>query len=107
MNPSFWKGKKVFVTGHTGFKGSWLVLWLQRLGAETTGFSLPPPTSPSHFAVADIGRDMETIEGDVRDLDGLKNAMSKTSPVVARTTQGYETPQGRPLGSGPLPRGGG
>ena len=46
MNPSFWIGKKVFVTGHTGFKGGWLSLWLQQLGAQVTGYALPPPTNP-------------------------------------------------------------
>ena len=51
----FWQGKKVFLTGHTGFKGSWLSLWLQRLGAEVTGYSLAPPTSPSLFETA-LGR---------------------------------------------------
>jgi len=52
VNPRFWQGKKVLVTGHTGFKGGWLSLWLQTLGARVTGYALPPPTDPSFFDAA-------------------------------------------------------
>ena len=55
MTPDFWRGKRVFLTGHTGFKGSWMALWLQRLGAEVTGYALPPPTQPSLFEEAEVG----------------------------------------------------
>ena len=72
VNPSFWQGKKVLVTGHTGFKGSWLSLWLQAMGAEVTGYALAPPTSPSLFEVAEVGSGMTSIIGDIRDLDKLQ-----------------------------------
>ena len=65
LNAGFWAGKRVLVTGHTGFKGSWLCLWLQRLGAEVTGYALPAPTSPSLFERASVARDMASIDGDV------------------------------------------
>ena len=55
INPSFWKGKRVFVTGHTGFKGGWICLWLKHLGVEVIGYSLEPATVPSLFEAADVG----------------------------------------------------
>lgn len=55
LSPAFWAGKRVLVTGHTGFKGSWLVLWLQQLGAQVTGFALDPSTEPSLFELARAG----------------------------------------------------
>ena len=57
---AFWQGKKVLVTGHTGFKGSWLSLWLQDMGAEVTGYALAPPTNPSLFEVAEVGSGINT-----------------------------------------------
>ena len=60
IDPKFWKDKKVFVTGHTGFKGSWLCLWLQKMGAEVKGYSLEAPTKPSLFDVAAVGRVVAT-----------------------------------------------
>jgi CDP-glucose 4,6-dehydratase len=82
MDPEFWRGKSVFLTGHTGFKGSWLALWLQELGAKVTGYSLPPPTTPSLFAAARVAREMESIRGDVRDLEHLQAALSRASPEI-------------------------
>ena len=63
MNPQFWRGKRVFLTGHTGFKGSWLSLWLQHLGAQVTGYALPPPTEPSLFKEANVADGMVSVEG--------------------------------------------
>lgn len=82
MTPEFWKGRKVFLTGHTGFKGSWLSLWLQHLGAELTGYALPAPTDPSLFEAAGVQRGMRSIIGDIRDLAGLSEAMRAAAPEV-------------------------
>lgn len=82
MNPVFWKGKRVFMTGHTGFKGSWMSLWLQSLGAELTGYALKPPTNPSLFEEARVADGMHSIDGDVRDLPHLKQAMQDTKPEI-------------------------
>ncbi|MGV6860089.1 MAG: CDP-glucose 4,6-dehydratase [bacterium] len=82
MNPEFWKGKKVLVTGHTGFKGSWLSLWLQQTGAEVSGYALPAPTRPSLFEVADVARGMRSVEGDVCDLDRLTAAVAEAQPDI-------------------------
>ena len=82
MNAAFWQGKKVFLTGHTGFKGGWLSLWLQQLGAEVTGYALEAPTTPSLFEVADVARGMVSIIGDVRDGDMLKRAMAQARPEI-------------------------
>ena len=62
-NMSYWTGKKVFITGHTGFKGSWLSIYLQYLGADITGYSLPPPTKPNLFELASVENGMESIIG--------------------------------------------
>jgi len=61
MNSEFWRTKKVFLTGHTGFKGSWLSLWLQHLGAEVIGYSLPPPTQPNLYDLASVEKGMKSI----------------------------------------------
>lgn len=82
VNPLFWTGKKVFLTGHTGFKGSWLSLWLQQLGAEVTGYALTPPTNPNLFEVADVAQGMKSIIGDIRDGEMLANAMIQAAPDI-------------------------
>jgi CDP-glucose 4,6-dehydratase len=75
VTPNFWKGRKVFITGHTGFKGSWLALWLQKVGAEVTAFSLAPPTQPSLFEVAQVAQGITSIHGDIRNYDALRAAL--------------------------------
>jgi len=82
IDQEFWKDKRVFLTGHTGFKGSWLCLWLQQLGADVTGYSLAPPTNPSLFDVANVAQGMKTIIGDIRDGVMLSNAMSNAAPEI-------------------------
>ncbi len=79
---SFWNDKKVFLTGHTGFKGSWLSLWLQSLGANVTGYALTPPTSPNLFTVAKVESGMRSVIGDIRNLDYLRKIMKETNPDI-------------------------
>jgi len=78
----FYEGKKVFITGHTGFKGSWLCQILLELGAEVTGFSLEPPTSPALFDQLSLANQINSIIGDVRNLDLLKKSMRETEPEI-------------------------
>ena len=82
MNEEFWAGKRVFITGHTGFKGSWLSLWLQHMGATVTGYALRPPTFPAMFEVADVGKGMISIIGDIRDGDAVRVAMKSAAPEI-------------------------
>lgn len=82
MNPAFWKGKSVFVTGHTGFKGSWLCLWLRILDAKVTGYSLGAPTKPSLFELARLARSTRSITADVRNPRRLKTSMLRAKPDI-------------------------
>ena len=82
MNPAFWHSKKVFVTGHTGFKGSWLSLWLQELGAHVTGYALRPPSNPSLFELVQVSQGMTSIIGDIRDGTLLTNVMRQAKPDI-------------------------
>ena len=82
VQPDFWSGKRGFVTGHTGFKGSWLSLWLQLMGAEVKGFSLRPPTTPSLFDEADVASGMQSEIGDIRDLKVLSASIKAFSPDI-------------------------
>jgi CDP-glucose 4,6-dehydratase len=82
MNPAFWKGKRVLMTGHTGFKGSWLSLWLQSMGAQVVGYALAPPTDPSLFEVAEVGKGMTSIIGDIRDLERLRKVFAEHKPEI-------------------------
>jgi CDP-glucose 4,6-dehydratase len=99
LNRSFWQYRRVFITGHTGFKGSWLSLWLDAMGAHVTGYALAPPTQPSLFEQASVGECIHSIHGDVRDFARLKSAIAECDPevVIHMAAQsvvryGYEEP---------------
>ena len=83
VNRQFWQGKRVLLTGHTGFKGSWMSLWLQTLNADVKGYALAPPTEPSLFEVADVARNMSSVLGDVRDMVHLRRCIDEFQPEVA------------------------
>lgn len=82
VKDSFWQGRRVLVTGHTGFKGGWLSLWLHQLGAEVTGFSLPAPTDPSFFEQTRLAEIVDHVEGDIRDLSSLTEAVRAAEPEI-------------------------
>jgi len=99
LDHAFWRGRKVLITGHTGFKGSWLCLWLEALGADLTGYALEPPTRPSLFEQADVGRSMRSIYADIRDFEQLKTVVAECRPEVvihlaaqSVVRRGYEDP---------------
>lgn len=79
---AFWQGKRVLLTGHTGFKGAWLSLWLQSLGAELLGFSLPPSTAPNLFQIAQLEKGMTSILGDLSDFNLLSKLLKKYQPEI-------------------------
>ena len=98
-NRSFWKGRNVLVTGHTGFKGSWLCLWLESLGANVTGYALAPPTEPSLFEKARVSDSLKSVCADIRDLPRLTSVMAQCHPDVifhmaaqSVVRRGYEDP---------------
>ena len=80
--PEFWRGKRVFITGHTGFKGSWLCLLLQHWGADLKGYALAPSTAPALFSEANVAGGMTSEIGDVRDLEALTASMMHTRSAV-------------------------
>ncbi len=83
VNREFWRGRRVFLTGHTGFKGGWLALWLEKLGAQVYGYSLEPPTSPNLYNEAGIAKRLAgSIHGDIRDYGTLHQAMQSAQPEV-------------------------
>ena len=82
LSSSFWSNKRVLVTGHTGFKGGWLSIWLQRLGADVAGFALPPATDPSLFTLADVAEGMRSVTGDVRDLEAVSALVNDFRPEI-------------------------
>ena len=83
MNAHFWKDKRVFVTGHNGFKGSWLCLWLQSMGAKVFGYALSPPTEPNIFSVAHVASAMAmSVNADIRDYSALLQALETSQPEI-------------------------
>jgi CDP-glucose 4,6-dehydratase len=82
VDPAFWSGKRVFLTGHSGFKGSWLSLWLSEMGAVVKGFSLAPDTDPSLFEAARIADVVESQFGDIRDLEAVRQSMGAFRPDI-------------------------
>ncbi|PIX78933.1 MAG: CDP-glucose 4,6-dehydratase, partial [Piscirickettsiaceae bacterium CG_4_10_14_3_um_filter_44_349] len=82
VNPNFWQEKKVFLTGHTGFKGSWLSLWLAEMGATVKGYALTPPTNPSLFEEAKVAEKIDSEIGDIRDFETLKASVVSFSPDI-------------------------
>lgn len=82
INADFWRGKRVLLTGHTGFKGSWMALWLESLGAQVSGFGLAPETDPSLFTLLSPWSGMRSTIGDVRDADAVKQAVAEADPEI-------------------------
>jgi CDP-glucose 4,6-dehydratase len=80
VNP--WHGRRVFITGHTGFKGGWLAIWLASRGAQIRGYSLDPPTDPNLFTAASVGEVLEDVRGDIRDPKKLESALTEFAPEV-------------------------
>ena len=99
MNPNFWRNKKVLITGHTGFKGAWMSLWLSSLGARVIGYALDPPTNPSLFESAGVQNEIESVIGDIRDQETLRKTIARYQPEIvfhmaaqSLVLRGYETP---------------
>src|SRR5438093_232471 len=99
VNRSFWRGRHVFLTGHTGFKGSWLSLWLDALGTKVTGYALDPPTRLNLFEQAGVAGTVHSIHGDIRDFQRVKAALAECRPDViihmaaqSVVRRGYEDP---------------
>lgn len=82
MNPAFWRGKRVLLTGHTGFKGSWMSLWLQSMGADLHGLALDPPTTPSLFVEGRVGAGMTSHIADIRDFDAVQRVVALVRPEI-------------------------
>lgn len=82
LDKNFWAGKKVFITGHTGFKGSWLSFWLNEMGAEVKGYALKPATTPNLFEILSLEKKMDSVFGDIRDYGHLQNEISEFEPDI-------------------------
>lgn len=96
----FYRGRRCFLTGHTGFKGAWLALWLRQMGAEITGYALDPLTEPSLFALGRVADGLRDVRGDIRDAEPLRRAMAEAKPEIvlhlaaqAIVTRSYEAPK--------------
>ncbi len=98
VEPSFWQGRRVLLTGHTGFKGAWLALWLQSLGAQVCGFANGVPTEPSLYELARVEEDMQSVSGDIRDPAAIVDALAAAQPRD-------RDPHGGPVAGAPLLRG--
>ena len=81
-DPNFWRGRKTLITGHTGFKGGWLALWLHKLGAQITGIALPASTSPSLYDTAKVKSVVEETVGDIRNADFLMDKIRSVEPEI-------------------------
>jgi CDP-glucose 4,6-dehydratase len=99
LNKDFWEGKKIFLTGHTGFKGAWLSILLRLLGAHVSGFSLPPATKPNLFSVLHLESDIDSFYGDIRNPELLKSRLIESDPDIvihmaaqAIVRESYENP---------------
>lgn len=100
-SPNFWRGKQVLLTGHSGFKGAWLALWLCQMGAKVTGISLPPNSTPNLFTLANVAQMTNSHFGDIRDADAVSNIVQKAQPEIvlhlaaqALVRPGYRDPLG-------------
>jgi CDP-glucose 4,6-dehydratase len=82
VDRKFWRGKSVFLTGHTGFKGGWLTVWLIDMGANVCGYALPPDTEPSYFALCDLERKVKSVVGDIRDGAALTRSIAAARPDI-------------------------
>jgi len=82
VNADFWNGKRVLVTGHTGFKGSWMVTWLRSMGAQVSGYSLAPDTQPSLFSEIEKDLKMDSVIGDICDLESFSKSVNKANPEI-------------------------
>ena len=92
INPDFWNGKRVLMTGHTGFKGSWLSLWLQSMGAHLRGIALEPTTEPSLFTLAQVASGMEHRLVDIRDFSAVQEQINEFSPEIILPSSGIISP---------------
>ena len=105
VDPPFWCDRRVIVTGHTGFKGSWLTLWLKELGAHVTGLAVDIPTSPSLYEEARVGEGVDEVQADVRDFAAVARRLPSTVPRLSFTSlrsrwcDGRSAPRGRPTRS--------
>lgn len=102
INPSFWKNKRVFITGHTGFKGGWLALWLKKMGVQVKGYALAPSTPLNLFEMAQVASGMQSVFGDLRDPEKLCKEMKEFNPdiVIHMAAQALVRPSYRdPVGT--------